>query len=270
MKKKVLAFLLASAMVIEPFSVVGAADFSDGMGQDTVQFSDDAEDVPEVENDGVDQFSTDAASEGESSSKPSEDAIKMGDDVWVEFDDSTGTAAISGTGDMWDYYENGYDYTNKHQNPFIEKSGIKRVVIEDGVTSVSNYLLSQCKNSGSIESITVGKNVKKIGKFAFSQCQYVKNVLLQSGLEEIGESAFDNCHSIEKIEIPDSVKEIGGNCFESCWALQSVKLPKGLINIYGGTFQYCFNLTEIILPSTVEYIGYEAFYKCQSLTQITK
>lgn len=268
MKKKVLAFLLASAMVIEPFSVVGAADFSDGMGQDTVQFSDDAEDVPEVENDGVDQFSTDAASEGESSSKPSEDAIKMGDDVWVEFDDSTGTAAISGTGDMWDYYENGYDYTNKHQNPFIEKSGIKRVVIEDGVTSVSNYLLSQCKNSGSIESITVGKNVKKIGKFAFSQCQYVKNVLLQSGLEEIGESAFDNCHSIEKIEIPDSVKEIGGNCFESCWALQSVKLPKGLINIYGGTFQYCFNLTEIILPSTVEYIGYEAFYKCQSLTQI--
>ena len=51
MKKKVLAFLLASTMVIEPFSVTNAADFSDGMGQDTVQFSDDAEDVPEVEND---------------------------------------------------------------------------------------------------------------------------------------------------------------------------------------------------------------------------
>ena len=33
MKKKVLAFLLASTMVIEPFSVAGAADFSDGTGQ---------------------------------------------------------------------------------------------------------------------------------------------------------------------------------------------------------------------------------------------
>ena len=43
MKKKVLAFLLASTMVIEPFSVASAADFSDGMGQDTVQFSDDEE-----------------------------------------------------------------------------------------------------------------------------------------------------------------------------------------------------------------------------------
>ena len=61
MKKKVLAFLLASTMVIEPFTVASAADFSDGMGQDIVQFSDDAEDVPEVENDDVDQFDTDVA-----------------------------------------------------------------------------------------------------------------------------------------------------------------------------------------------------------------
>ena len=51
MKKKVLAFLLASTMVIEPFSVASAADFSDGMGQASdVQFNDDAEDVPEIEN----------------------------------------------------------------------------------------------------------------------------------------------------------------------------------------------------------------------------
>ena len=128
MKKKVLAFLLASTMVIEPFSVVGAADFSDGTGQEAeVWFGDDTEDVPEVENDGVDQFSTDAVGEGESSSKPSEDAIQMGDDVWVTFDDSTGTATISGTGDMWDYYENGKDFSNTHQNPFIGKTGINKI-----------------------------------------------------------------------------------------------------------------------------------------------
>ena len=42
MKKKVLAFLLASTMVIEPFTVASAADFSDGMGHEDVQFNDDA------------------------------------------------------------------------------------------------------------------------------------------------------------------------------------------------------------------------------------
>ena len=44
MKKKVLAFLLASTMIIEPFTVASAADFSDGMGQDTVIFDSFKED----------------------------------------------------------------------------------------------------------------------------------------------------------------------------------------------------------------------------------
>lgn len=155
MKKKVLAFLLASTMIIEPFTVASAADFSDGMGQDTVQFSDDAEDVPEVENDDVDQFSTDAVGEGE---EPTETHVQIGDKVWVDFDDSTGTATISGTGDMWDYYENGKDFSNTHQNPFIGKTGIKKIVIENGVTSVGNLLLNQYNDKTSIEEVLLGED----------------------------------------------------------------------------------------------------------------
>ena len=176
MKKKVLAFLLASTMVVEPFSVASAADFSDGTGQDVVQFSDDVEDVPEVENDGedADQFSTDVASEGENSSKPSEDAIQMGDDVWVEFDDSTGIATISGTGDMWDYYENGYDYTNKHQNPFAGKSNVQKIVISEGVTNVGDYFLQGYKYRGNIKEISLSSTITKIGRYAFQNCYNVK------------------------------------------------------------------------------------------------
>ncbi len=86
MKKKVLAFLLASTMVIEPFSVASAADFSDGIEQDVVQFSDDGEDVPEVENDldGADQFSTNTAGEGELS-KSEEKTVQVGEKVNATF-----------------------------------------------------------------------------------------------------------------------------------------------------------------------------------------
>ena len=35
MKRKVLAFLVASTMVVNPFNVVNAADFSDSVGQET-------------------------------------------------------------------------------------------------------------------------------------------------------------------------------------------------------------------------------------------
>ena len=268
MKKKVLAFLLASTMVIEPFTVASAADFSDGMGQDTVQFSDDAEDVPEVENDDVDQFDTDAVGEGENSSKPPEDTIQMGDDVWFTFDDSTGTATISGTGDMWDYYENGYDYTNKHQNPFAGKSNVQKIVISEGVTNVGDYFLQGYEYRSNIKEISLSSTITKIGRYAFQNCYNVKSVNLPGGLETIGDYSFDNCSGLIEINVPDSVKSIGKNCFQSCRKLSTAILPDTLIEISEFAFFGCSGLTEITLPSKLENIGRYAFSGCSSLTGI--
>lgn len=266
MKKKVLAFLLASTMVVEPFSVASAADFSDGTKQEAeVQFSDDAEEVPEVENetDGMDQFSTDAVGESEESTEQGE---QIGDSVYVKFENDTAT--ISGTGDMWDYYDNGYDYTNKHQNPFIGKSGIEKIIIEDGVTSVGSRLLNQYENSGSVENISLGKDIKRIGKLAFSGCNNIKQFLLPIGLEEIDESAFEYWKSIDKIVIPDTVKNLGKKCFLGCFNLNSVELSQNLKDIPDGVFASCINLSEIELPTTLKSIGANAFYNCKSLTEI--
>lgn len=290
MKKKVLAFLLASTMIIEPFTVASAADFSDGMGQDTVQFSDDAEDVPEVENDDVDQFSTDAVGERESSSKPSEDAIQMGDDVWVEFDDSTGTATISGTGDMWDYCEDGWDYNEKNQNPFIDRRGIESIIIENGITSVSDYLLHAYNEVGSIKQIILGSNIIKIGMHSFENCISVQTINLPKNLKEIGEYAFVNC-GLTNLVIPNNVTQIGEGCFQACNRLESVKISDGLLNIPDGMFSGCQRLskielpdsirkignyvfdgcgiTSIELPSKLEYVGYGVFQNCLSLQSIT-
>lgn len=289
MKKKVLAFLLASTMVIEPFSVASAADFSDGMGQDTVQFSDDVEDVPEVENDEVDQFGTDAVGEGESSSKPSEDAIQMGDDVWVEFDDSTGTATISGTGDMWDYYEDGLDFSRMHKNPFFGKSGIKKIIISNGVTSVSDLLLYNCNDKDMISAILLGNDVKKIGSQAFEYCRNLTSITLPESLEEIGDSSFVKCGFIN-LEIPDSVTKVGVSCFTGCNDLKTVKFSKNLLIIPEYMFSQCPRLEDINmpnsikkidnfafdgcgvvnlqLPSNLEYVGYGAFARCMSLSKI--
>ena len=264
MKKKVLAFLLASVMVIEPFSVVSAADFSDGMGQDTVQFSDDAEDVQEVENDdGVDQFSTDAGGEGEESTERGE---QIGENVYVKFENDTAT--ISGTGDMWNFYENGYDYSNIHKNPFIGEHGIKKIVIEDGVTNVGDNLIYQYSGGGEITEISLGKDIKRIGNNAFENCNNVVDFSLPGKLEEIGVAAFQHCDSLKKIEIPDSVKILGNNCFSGCQDLIAVKLPSGLKNISDYVFLECWSLTTISLPSAIESIGEEAFGGCKSLETI--
>ena len=272
MKKKVLAFLLASTMVIESFSVASAADFSDGMGQNTVQFSDDAEDVPEVENDDVDQFGTDAVGEGENSSKTPEDAIQMGNDVWVEFDDSTGTATISGKGDMWDYYIDGWDYSQNHKNPFIGKSNIRKIIVKNGVTSIGNYFLYGCRDNhggNSLEEVDLGENVKKIGDKAFENCYMLKTINLSECLEEIGENSFSGSLFVEKIIIPNSIKKIGIGCFSNCSKLSTVKLPKNLESISQNAFAGCRNLLNIELPVNLKSIEDGAFSGCTNLSSVS-
>ena len=263
MKKKVLAFLLASTMIIEPFTVASAADFSDGMGQDTVQFSDDVEDVPEVENDEVDQFGTDAVDEGEEST---ETHVKIGDKVWVDFDDSTETATISGTGAMWDFYIDGWDAKKEHKNPFIDKDGIKYIKISDKITSVSDYLLYGSSNY-EIQSISLGKDIERIGAYAFAYCNNLSSVILPDTLIEIGKNSFENA-GIKNLNIPQNVKIWGESSFSGCSSLVSVSLPDTLTKIPENCFNGCQNLNSIKIPDNVSYIGDCAFAGCLSLEEI--
>ena len=272
MKKKVLAFLLASTMVIEPFSVAGAADFSDGTGQASdMQFSDDAEDVPEVETNDVDQFSTDAAGEGENSSKPSEDAIQMGNDVWFTFDEATGTATISGTGDMWDYIEDGSTLDGE-ENP-LRDMYIDTLIIGDNITHISDYLLyKEEKNyiySHEVKKIQIGKKVKSIGKYAFHYEPLLDNVIFTGkNVLELGSGCFYKCIGLKNIELPDSINKLGMYCFEDCINLENIKLSNSLVEIPANCFWDCTSLKEINIPDSINNINDGAFWGCKSLKNV--
>ena len=56
-----------------------------------------------------------------------------GKNVTYSFDSSTGTLTISGTGDMYDYYNN---------SPFDSNDSIKSVIIQDGVKSIGRFAFS--------------------------------------------------------------------------------------------------------------------------------
>ena len=300
MKKKVLAFLLASTMVIEPFSVTNAADFSDGMGQDTVQFSDDAEDVPEVENDddGVDQFSTNTAGEGELS-KSEEKTVQVGEKVnatfYYEYYEEYGIqkkvlkkTIISGTGDMWDYLSDGYDIDKIHENPFWEMGVGKELIIEDGVTSIGanafsghsydlmsitwNNTLEKIGNTAfyncGIKELILPDSVKTIGKSSFANCRELENVKLSSNLKSIPEEAFTSCKKIKKIELPDDLKTIEINAFCGCQSLETVSLPVNLEKLGSGAFNDCQKLQTITLPRSLKEIGIRVFYGCNRLLSV--
>lgn len=256
MKKKVLAFLLASTMVIEPFSVASAADFSDDMGQDTVQFSDDAEDVPEVENDDVDQFSTDAAGEDEDFVPQAKLDNEETNITWNVLDaDKDGfddTLVISGTGDMTEY--EGENYVPWH----VYASGITQVIVEDGITSIGRYAFSNFKK---LKNLNLGNDIKKIGSSAFVNCVSLQELNIPEQVTEIGWYAFQGCSLLKKVNLSDSVTEIGNSAFKDCALLNEVNMSDNLSTIGDEAFYNCKELRHIFFPKTLTKVGKKAFIK---------
>ena len=109
-----------------------------------------------------------------------------GSKVTSSFNKKTGILTISGKGDM------------PADMQFGNNKKIKKVVIEEGVTSVCDY--------------------------AFLGCTKLKAVTLPEGLLSIGVKSFENTN-IKKITIPSSVRKIGQCAFWGCKKLKWITMP---------------------------------------------
>ena len=175
--------------------------------------------------------------------------------------DADGTLTISGTGAMKDY-----DYYNNPSPASQKKDSVKKVVIEDGVTSIRNSAFYDCN---SLTSITIPNSVTSIGAYAFSNCYYLTNITIPNSVTSIENYAFRSCSSLTSITIPDSVTSIGELAFYSCDRLTSITISNSVTSIGERAFAYCSRLNSITIPDSVTSIGEAAFAGCSSLTSIT-
>lgn len=285
MRKKLLAVLLASTMIMQPLSAIGATEFEDGIQSEEVfEFGDEEsldvgqefEAEPEAETTGAEV----------KTGKPSEDAIQMGDDVWVEFKGNT--AILSGTGKMWDYLEDGTSLENKNINPFFENYGIKNIIIGNNITSIGDYFV---KGNYEIENVVFGESIKEIGAWSFSGCNLnslelpnglisikelafngagikAKEIILPDSISYLGEGAFFGAGKIETIKLPNNLKDIPNVCFESCRYLKNVEFGDKISEIGSGAFNDCRNLKSITLPSSLRLMKDGVFRDCFSLETV--
>ena len=178
--------------------------------------------------------------------------------TWKLYED--GTLNISGTGAMKDYN------SSDNPSPVYNNSNVKKVVIEDGVTSIGNSAFNECI---SLTSITIPDSVTSIGTYAFSGCRSLTSITIPDSVTSIGAYAFQSCSNLTSITIPDSVTSIGASAFNSCSGLTSITIPDSVTSIGNFAFSYCISLTSITIPDSVTSIGSYAFYNCKNLTTIS-
>ncbi len=173
-----------------------------------------------------------------------------GDNVTWEFDSSTGTLTISGLGEMFDahYPWKAYYHTL-----------IKKVIIEDGVTSIGTYAFSSCAD---LQEVILGESIENIGYLAFADCNELTKIIIPDSVTSIGDQAFYECTGLEEVILGESIENIGHFAFALCDGLTKITIPKTVTNIGGNAFSGCTNLKTVINYSSLPIVRGSTSYGC--------
>ena len=303
MKKRLLSLALCLVLVVGLFSgltVNASAGKIDDLKKEIAeklikekieQFKEEFE-IPDLDMDAIlSSFGT-AATSGD-----------FGVNNCLHWEVSTGvlsgkTLTISGTGAMPDF-----DFPNGNLAPwwnyealgmltsfgnFKLEGELKKVVIQDGVTNVSNYALFFLPAA---TQITLPESVTSIGRYGIALCSKLNGislpkavtaigdfglagnsftaVTLPDGLQALGRGAFDACASLSGMTLPAAITAVPDKCFNDCTKLLTVDYKGEVTAIGERAFEGCKSLTKAPIPAAVTTLGNSAFNSCIALTDVT-
>lgn len=303
MKKRLLSLALCLVLVVGLFSgltVNASAGKIDDLKKEIAeklikekieQFKEEFE-IPDLDMDAILNSFGAAATSGD-----------FGENNCLHWEVSTGvlsgkTLTISGTGAMPDFNfpeGNLAPWWNYEALGMLTSFGnfklegeLKKVVIKDGVTNVSNYALFFLPAA---TQITLPDSVTRIGRYGIALCSKLTGmsipkgvteigdfglagdgltaITLPDGLQSLGRGAFDTCTSLTNTTLPAAITAVPGKCFADCTKLLTVDYKGEVTAIGERAFEGCKSLTKAPIPETVTELGASAFNGCVALTDVT-
>lgn len=111
-----------------------------------------------------------------------------------------------------------------------------------------------------ITTVEIGSGVLEIGKYAFTYCGNLKNIVFASDgkLQTIGDYAFAYT-GLQKLNTPPSLYTVGKLAFAYCRELETVRLENGVQKIQDFAFDGCAGIKRLALGASVTYVSYHAF-----------
>lgn len=130
----------------------------------------------------------------------------------------------------------------------FKKSVLKKLVLR-GVKKIGKEAFYA---NSYLESIDIS-TVEEIEPFAFSKCQFLKEIKLGK-LKVLGSKSFQDCYVLDKFIIPPTVTKLEKSVFHGCHELKYLEIRATITEIPEEFFFGMRKLDTIILPSSVKQI----------------
>ena len=278
MKKRLLSLALCLVLVVGLFSgltVNASAGKIDDLKKEIAeklikekieQFKEEFE-IPDLDMDAILSSFGAAATSGD-----------FGENNCLHWEVSTGvlsgkTLTISGTGAMPDFNfpeGNLAPWWNYEALGMLTSFGnfklegeLKKVVIKDGVTNVSNYALFFLPAA---TQITLPESVTSIGRYGIALCSKLNGISLPRAVTAIGDFGLAG-NSFTAVSLPDGLQALGRGAFDACASLSGMTLPAAITAVPDKCFNDCTKLLTVDYKGEVTAIGERAFEGCKSLTK---
>ena len=191
------------------------------------------------------------------SSSPVDEGTCGDDLTWTL--SNNGTLTIKGTSMMR------YSEISAPSPWYSHRDSIKKLVLKDGVTSISASAFNTCHH---LTSVKLPDSVAYIGNQAFKFCVELSSITLPSSTKSVRIETFCRCSKLASVTLPYGVTMIESRAFANCTALESIQFPVSLSQIGAWAFSNCEKLSSVKIPESVTSISNGAFSGC-ALTSVT-
>lgn len=248
MKKRIISLLMVLLMLTSllPTAVWAEGDTPEQaaaavMDSGTVEQEPAAPETPETPVEPEQPTEPEQSAELEADAEPEDNGIALystasgscGKKVTYTLSDD-GVLTILGTGAMTNFTYTDNDESNRPWHS--ERESIRKVVIEEGVTSIGNFAFSFCN----VQEVTIPSTVTSIGKRAFMGTP-LSSVVIPEGVKTIGENAFWRCTSLQTVTVPASTTELGNHAFDTGEYYDGSYHTQLTDIYYGGSRQQWYN-----------------------------
>lgn len=164
------------------------------------------------------------------------------------------------------------------------------ITIPDGVAEIGSKAFAGYQG---IKEIKLNRNIKKINRYAFKDCTFLKNVSIDGNdWSNVDIQAFSQYASLSitfvgmpefyiskgkllryfgtsaLVDIPDEVLAIGDSAFKNNTYVEEIRLNNHITSIGDEAFANCKKLRTVTLSNAVSEVGKMAFSNCDSLKSV--